>query len=51
MSQGEGMPRQGSMTGCVGEQEDGEGDRERRFSDGKAGKGITFEMLIKKISN
>jgi hypothetical protein len=33
----------------VDEQKEGEGDR--AFSEGKLGKGITFEMQIKKISN
>lgn len=28
-----------------------EGGRDRRFPEGKAGKGITSEMLIKKMSN
>jgi hypothetical protein len=32
----------GSRTGWVGEQ--GEGIRDRGFSEGKSGKGITFEM-------
>jgi hypothetical protein len=32
----------------VGKQGEGEGDT--RFSEGKLGKGITFEMQIKKIS-
>jgi hypothetical protein len=29
----------------------GEGEWDREFSEGKSGKGITFEMEIKKISN
>jgi hypothetical protein len=33
------------------ERERGEGEGGRRFSEGKIGKGITFEMSIKKISN
>jgi hypothetical protein len=37
-----GMPGQGSRTGWVSEQ--GEGEMERRFSEGRGGKGITFEM-------
>jgi hypothetical protein len=36
------MPRPGSRSGWVGEQE--EGVRDREFSEGKLGKGITFEM-------
>jgi hypothetical protein len=36
------MPGPGSRSGCVGEQEEGEGDR--GFSEGKLGKGIIFEM-------
>jgi hypothetical protein len=35
--------------GGVGEQ--GEGGKHRGFSEGNAGKGITFEMQIKKIYN
>ena len=37
-----GMPGQRSGSGWVGEQ--GEGGWVRRFSEGKPGKGITFEM-------
>jgi hypothetical protein len=44
-----GMPGQGSRSGWVGEQEEEGWDK--RSSEGKPGKGITFEMLIKKISN
>ena len=36
------MPEQGGMSGCVGEQGEGRGDR--MLSEGKPGKGITFEM-------
>ena len=36
------MPRPGSGSGWVGEQEEWGGDRV--FSEGKPGKGITFEM-------
>jgi hypothetical protein len=36
------MPRPGSRIGLVGEQ--GEAKEERFFSEGKLGKGITFEM-------
>jgi hypothetical protein len=36
------MPRQGTKCGWVGEQREGGG--ERRFSVGKTGKGIMFEM-------
>jgi hypothetical protein len=43
------MPGPGSRSGWVGEQ--GEGRGERGFSERKPGKGITFEMQIKKISN
>ena len=42
MSQGMGMPGQGSRSGLVGEQGEGEGDR--GFSEEKLRKGITFEM-------
>jgi hypothetical protein len=38
MPQYRGMPGPGSVSGWVGEQED------RRFSEGKPGKGIAFEM-------
>jgi hypothetical protein len=43
------MPGQGSGSGWVGEQ--GDGGWDRGVSEGKPGKGITFEMKIKKISN
>ena len=36
------------MSGWVGEQ--GKGKWDRGFSEGKPGKGVTFEMYIKKIS-
>jgi hypothetical protein len=36
------MPGPGSRSGWVGEQ--GEWEEDRGFSEGKAGKGITFEM-------
>jgi hypothetical protein len=36
------MPGPGSRSGWVGEQ--GEGGEDRGFSEGKLGKGITFEM-------
>jgi hypothetical protein len=36
------IPRPGSRSRWVGEQEEGRGDR--RFSEGKLRKGITFEM-------
>jgi hypothetical protein len=36
------MPVAGSWNGWVGEQ--GEGEEDRGFSEGKLGKGITFEM-------
>jgi hypothetical protein len=42
MPQYRGMPRPGSRSGWVGEQEEGEGDRQ--FLEGKLGKGITFEI-------
>jgi hypothetical protein len=42
MLQYRGMPGPGSWSGWVGEQEEGRGDR--RFLEGKLGKGITFEM-------
>jgi hypothetical protein len=42
MSQCRGMPGQGSRSGWVDEQ--GEGGWDRRFLEGKLGKGITFEM-------
>jgi hypothetical protein len=37
-----GMPGPGSGSGWVGEQ--GEGGGDRGFSEGRLGKGITFEM-------
>jgi hypothetical protein len=40
------MPGQGSGSGRTGEQEEGEMNRE--VLEVKPGKGITFEMLIKK---
>jgi hypothetical protein len=43
------MSGQGSRSGWVGEQ--GEGGWDRGFSEGKPGKGITFEMYIKKYLN
>jgi hypothetical protein len=43
------MPGPGSGSRWVGEQGEGEGDR--GFSEGKPGKGIIFKMLKKKISN
>jgi hypothetical protein len=42
MPQYRGMPRQGSRSGWVGKQ--GEGERDRTFSEEKLGKEITFEM-------
>jgi hypothetical protein len=42
MPQCGGMPGPGSGSGWVGEQ--GEGGRDRGFSEGKLRKGITFEM-------
>jgi hypothetical protein len=42
MPQNRGMPGAGSRSGWVGEQ--GEGGEDRRFSERKLGKGITFEM-------
>ena len=42
MPQYRGIPEPGSKSGWVGEQGEGEGDR--GFSEGKLGKGITFEM-------
>jgi hypothetical protein len=38
------MPEPGSGNGCVGEQEEEEGDGGGCFSEGIPGKGITFEM-------
>jgi hypothetical protein len=43
------IPGSGSESGWGGEQ--GEGGQDREFSEEKPGKGITFEMYIKKISN
>jgi hypothetical protein len=40
-------PGPGSRSGWIGEQL----VRDRKFSEGKLGKGITFEMYLKKISN
>jgi hypothetical protein len=37
-----GLPRPGRESGWIGEQ--GEGRRDRGFSERKLGKGITFEM-------
>jgi hypothetical protein len=42
MTQYRGMPDPGSESGLVGEQ--GEGGEDRGYSEGKLGKGITFEM-------
>jgi hypothetical protein len=42
MLQYRGMAGPGSRSGWVGEQ--GKGRRDREFSEGKLGKGITFEM-------
>jgi hypothetical protein len=42
MPQYRGMPEPGSLNGLVGDQGEGEWDRE--FSEGKLGKGITLEM-------
>jgi hypothetical protein len=42
------MPGPGIVSGWVGEQGKGGGDR--GFSERKLGKGITFEMKMKKIS-
>jgi hypothetical protein len=49
MPQCRGLPGSGSRSGWVGEQ--GEQGWNRGFLEGKLGKGITFEMQIKKISN
>jgi hypothetical protein len=49
MPQYRGIPGPGSRSGWVGEQGKGGGDRE--FLERKLGKGITFEMKTKKISN
>jgi penicillin-binding protein-related factor A (putative recombinase) len=45
------MPGPGSESGWVGKQGEGKGDREREILVGKPGKGISFEMEMKKISN
>jgi hypothetical protein len=42
MPQYRGMSGPGSRSGYIGEK--GEGDGDRRFLEGKLGKGITFEM-------
>jgi hypothetical protein len=42
------MTGPGSGSGWIGEQ--GEGGRHSGFSEGKPGKGITFDIQIKKIS-
>lgn len=42
MPQCRGMSRPGSRSGWVGEQ--GEAGQDRGFSEGKIGKGITFEI-------
>jgi hypothetical protein len=42
MPQHRGMPRPGIGSRWVGEQ--GEGGEDRGFSEGKLGKGVTFEM-------
>ena len=42
MPQYRGLPGPGSVSGWVGKQ--GEEGRDRGFSEGKLGKGITFEM-------
>ena len=42
------MPGPGNRSGWIGEQGKGGGDR--GFSERKLGKGITFEMKMKKIS-
>jgi hypothetical protein len=44
------MPGQGSGSGWISERGRGEGWA-REFLEGKPGKGITFEMYIKKIFN
>ena len=41
----------GQEAGVGGVGEQGEGGEDRGFSEGNAGKGITFEMQIKKIYN
>jgi hypothetical protein len=50
MPQCMGMPGPGSRSGWIGEQGEGEGHRGRGFLTVKPGKGITSEILIKKIS-
>jgi hypothetical protein len=42
MAQCRGIPGQGRRSGCIDKQGDREWDR--GFSEGKPGKGITFEM-------
>ena len=42
MPQYRGLPGPGSSSGWVGEQ--GQGGRDRWFSEGKPGEGTTFEM-------
>ena len=49
MPQYRGMPGPGKRSGWGGEQREWGGDK--GFSEGKLGKGITFKMYIKKISN
>ena len=49
MPQSKGIPGLGSRSGWVVDQ--GEEGCDRGFSEGKPGKGITFEMYIKKVSN
>jgi hypothetical protein len=48
MSQCRGIPRWRGRSGLVGEgallEKEGEGGWNRRFAEGKPGKGITFEM-------
>jgi hypothetical protein len=51
MPQYRGMPGLGTGVGGLVSMGRGEEDRRREFSEGKSGKGITFEMSIKKISN
>jgi hypothetical protein len=45
------MPVPGSRSGCVGEHWEGGGDKGRGILEEKPGKGIAFEMSIKKICN
>ena len=49
MSQYREMPGPGRRSGWLGEQAEGEGNT--GFSEKKLGKGIAFEMSMKKISN